>query len=237
MFARKHFTHTTVLSCCRQVSRDMHHTLAHSSYGPLAHTSFLCNHIVTRSFAKHVPFRKPPAKSDKVLCNNSITFPDMRVVFNDDKTGKSEWKIMKRGSALAFARSKALDLVLVKPPTNDEVAVCVLQDFKKKQMEAEKKVKAEPKKKAKPIKQIRVGALCDTHDLDTKLNKVKGFLSEGLQVRVSIFAKKRTAREHPLALDETTLRVLDGLEQVAGPVQSVSKESSRVEFIISPLKK
>jgi hypothetical protein len=57
-----------------------------------------------------------------------------------------------------------------------------------------------------------------------------------MQVKVSIFAKKRTAREHPLALDETTLRVLEGLETHAGPVQSVSKVSSRVDFIISPLK-
>jgi hypothetical protein len=80
-------------------------------------------------------------------------------------------------------------------------------------------------------------ALCESHDLNTKLNKVKAFLSEGLQVKVSIFAKKRTQREHPLALDETTLRVLSGLESVAGPVQSVSKESSRVEFIFSPIKK
>ena len=79
-------------------------------------------------------------------------------------------------------------------------------------------------------------ALCDTHDLNTKLSKMKGFLKEGLQVKVSIFAKKRTEREHPLALDETTLRVLGGLEEHAGPVQSVSKVSSRVDFIVSPLK-
>ena len=79
-------------------------------------------------------------------------------------------------------------------------------------------------------------ALCDTHDLNTKLTKIKGFLVDGIQVRVTIFVKKRTAREHPLALDETTIRVLDGLEGHAGPVQSVSKVVSRVEFIVSPIK-
>lgn len=149
------------------------------------------------------------------------------------------------------------------PAAEEELAVCVLQDFEAMRMEKQKKAKDLPKKKAnKPMKEIRIGvsccevhippctchplfnnvaamcqALCDTHDLNTKLSKVKNFLGDGLQVKVSIFSRKVVTREHPLALDETTLRVLDGLESVAGPVQSVSKESSRVEFIISPMKK
>lgn len=48
-------------------------------------------------------------------------------------------------------------IVAVKPPKGDEVPVCVLQDFKKKQQEEKKKIKEEPKKKPKPMKQIRVG--------------------------------------------------------------------------------
>ena len=35
--------------------------------------------------------------------------------------------------------------------------VCVLQDFKKKQVAEKQKAKEEPKKKVKPMKQIRVG--------------------------------------------------------------------------------
>jgi hypothetical protein len=49
-------------------------------------------------------------------------------------------------------------MAAVKPPKGDELPVCVLQDFKKRQGEQEKKAKEEPKKKkAKPMKQIRVG--------------------------------------------------------------------------------
>ena len=43
------------------------------------------------------------------------------------------------------------------PDKGDEMPVCVLQDFKKRQLELQKKTKDEPKKKAKTMKQIRVG--------------------------------------------------------------------------------
>lgn len=60
-----------------------------------------------------MPFKKPPpSKLDAIIRNNRITFPEMRVVYDDVTTGKSAWKIMKRGEALTFAKSKNLDLVL-----------------------------------------------------------------------------------------------------------------------------
>ena len=68
------------------------------------------------------------------------------------------------------------------------------------------------------------------------MTKVKNFLREGLQVKLSIFAKKRIARDNPLAMDEMTLKVLEALENEAGSIQSVSKDASRNEFIVSPLK-
>ena len=72
--------------------------------------------ILSRYFATKIQFKKPPpSKADAVIRNNRITFPEMRVVYDDVTTGKSAWKIMKRGQALAFAKSKSLDLVLGEP--------------------------------------------------------------------------------------------------------------------------
>lgn len=62
-------------------------------------------------------------------------------------------------------------ILAVKPPKGEEVAVCVLQDFKKKVQDEKKKVKEEPKKKAKPMKQIRVGVStsCQDHAAPSEL--------------------------------------------------------------------
>jgi len=44
--------------------------------------------------------------------NGEIRFPTLRVVFKNEETGSSDWKIMSRSEALALAKSKSLDLLL-----------------------------------------------------------------------------------------------------------------------------
>ena len=57
----------------------------------------------------------PPKKAvvtAVVLKNKDIRFPTMRVVYDDEITGKSTHKIFLRSEALEFAQSRKLDLVL-----------------------------------------------------------------------------------------------------------------------------
>lgn len=69
------------------------------------------------------------------------------------------------------------------------------------------------------------------------MKKVNELLEDGYQVKVIIFATKAIMEAKPLAIDETTLRVLDILEQtVNGPVVPSSKALNRVDFILSPKK-
>ncbi len=42
--------------------------------------------------------------------NERINFPEMRVIYVED--GQNKWKIMDRASALQFAKSMKLDLIL-----------------------------------------------------------------------------------------------------------------------------
>ncbi len=44
--------------------------------------------------------------------NEKITFPEMRVIYVED--GQNKWKILDRASALQFAKSMKLDLILGK---------------------------------------------------------------------------------------------------------------------------
>lgn len=49
---------------------------------------------------------------DKIVKNESIKFPNLRVVYVDEISGKNEWKIMTRSEAIAIAKEKSLDLIL-----------------------------------------------------------------------------------------------------------------------------
>lgn len=52
------------------------------------------------------------SKLDQMKKNGDIKFPTLRVVFKNEETGASEWRIMTRKEALALANSKSLDLLL-----------------------------------------------------------------------------------------------------------------------------
>lgn len=124
MFATSRVKHTLfplTRQCNRSLTLTTHTTLGRESNTcpPHSHhhnTSFSFQHLVFRRFAQRGPFKKPPpaskSKLDSIIRNNRIGYPEMRVVYDDVTTGKTAWKIMKRGEALTFARSKSLDLVL-----------------------------------------------------------------------------------------------------------------------------
>jgi translation initiation factor IF-3 len=124
----------------------------------------------------------------------------------------------------------------------------VLRNIKEKESEQRKKAKANV------MKEISIGvslppsppphpppsvsphqATIDTHDLNIKMKKVNEFLDRDYQVRLIIFASKYIMEKKPLAIDETTLKVLDYLERFStGPVMPSSKSADRVDFILSP---
>jgi translation initiation factor IF-3 len=122
--------------------------------------------------------------------------------------------------------------------------VSVLRNIKEKESEQRKKAKANV------MKEISIGVLhgslfhfspsppqatIDTHDLNIKMKKVNEFLDRDFQVRLIIFASKFVMEKKPLAIDETTLKVLDYLERFStGPVMPSSKSADRVDFILSP---
>ena len=83
---------------------------ANSANGSAA-TAAITSTVRCRSFSKRVAFKRSVVNND-VIKNHRIVYPEIRVVFDDEATGKSTWKIMQRSEALEFAESKELDLVL-----------------------------------------------------------------------------------------------------------------------------
>lgn len=157
-------------------------------------------------------------------------------MYKNAETGAEEWKVLGRKEALALAKKMSLDLILV--DANSTPPVCRLRDFGHMLMEKRKKVKEKKtSQKLKSLKEIYIKAGIDPHDLETKLNKCKDFLTDGHQVKVVMIATKVALTNNPLALDEATLKVLETLEKHVGTVQQPKVSNPlRRDFLLSPSK-
>lgn len=129
-----------------------------------------------------------------MVMNESIQYPSLRVVFDNPDTNKAEWRILSRHDALQLAKSFDLDLVLVDatsiPP------VCKLIDLRKRSLQRFK-MKKEHTSKAKPMKEVFVSTSIDPHDLEVKMKRVRNFLQDGHQVKLSITTLKRDFEKNP----------------------------------------
>ena len=181
--------------------------------------------------------RKPPSKkaaAPAILRNEDIKAKEMRVVYTDPETSKGEWKIMSRKEALVFAKKLELDLVLVNGDT--EPPVCKIQDYGKLVMD--KSVKRKEQKvaaKSRSLKEMFVKGGIDVNDLNTKVRKIKEFLEVGHPVKVVVLAKKDILRRNPYAIDETTLKIVELVEDYVNTIkQGRASSAFRSDFLLSP---
>ena len=114
--------------------------------------------------------------------NEQIRVPKVRLV---DDQGK-QIGVMPTRKALAIARDRGLDLVLVAP--NADPPVAKLMDYGKYKYEMQKKMREAKKKQKKQqqVKQMKFRVKIDEHDYQTKLNHIRRFLEDGARVRVAI---------------------------------------------------
>jgi len=93
--------------------------------------------------------------------------------------------IMPTVQALKLAEEKQLDLVNIAPSAKPPV--CKLMDYGKYRFEATKRER-EIKKNQKviEIKEVRLSATIEEHDIDVRFNQAVKFLQDGNKVKVSI---------------------------------------------------
>jgi translation initiation factor IF-3 len=93
--------------------------------------------------------------------------------------------ILSAADARKAAEDAGLDLVKVSP--NAVPPVCKIIDYGKFRYEQARKDKeAKKKQKIVEIKEIRLSPNIDTHDLETKTNAARKFLSEGNRVKITL---------------------------------------------------
>jgi translation initiation factor IF-3 len=115
--------------------------------------------------------------------NERIRVPEVRVV---DDTGEN-LGVLPTPQAIALAKEKGLDLVEVAPQASPPV--CRLVDFGKFHYQQEKKERKQ--KHRSKLKEVKFTIKIGEHDFQTKLNRVREFLSHGDMVRISIFFRGR----------------------------------------------
>ena len=137
--------------------------------------------------------------------------------------------------ALRIAQNRGVDLVEIAPQNNPPV--CKLADFSKFRYEREKKLKeARKKQKGGNVKELRVRPKIGAHDLDIKINQMRGFVEERDKVRFTVVFRGREM-EHP---DQGRLifgRVKERMADIASlESEDYKMEGGRLSLMFTPKK-
>lgn len=117
----------------------------------------------------------------------------MRVIGGDG----NQLGILSRADALAAAEEAGFDLVEISPAAAPPVAKIV--DWGKFQYQRMKELQKNRKNtRSSELKQMRLGLKIGSNDLETKLRKIRGFLTDGHKVKVFIFFRGREVAHQEL---------------------------------------
>ena len=115
------------------------------------------------------------------MINEEIRDREVRVV---DQNGE-QLGVMSSRDALALAEERQLDLVKIAPQARPPV--CKLMDYGKFRFEQSKKEREFRKnQKVITVKEVRLSATIEDHDVDVKVKNAIKFLKEGNKVKVTI---------------------------------------------------
>jgi translation initiation factor IF-3 len=134
--------------------------------------------------------------------------------------------------ALEIARGHNLDLVEVAPQA--EPPVCRLLDYGKYAYDKGRKAR-EAKKAQKPVevKEIRLRPKTGEHDIEFKVNRMRGFLAEGFKVKVRVLFRGREIT-HPEIAQEMLRNIIVGIKDVAVVEFEPRMEGRSIFMVLAP---
>ena len=139
--------------------------------------------------------------------------------------------IVSLEAALEQTLDSGLDLIEIAP--NGRPPVCKMVDYGKLKYEKKKKQQQSKKKQhVIKIKEIRLRPRIDDHDLMTKLNQGRKFLSEGAKLKVTLMFRGRELSRIDLGRNVME-RVLEELGDVAEVEKDIPLEGRRMSIILN----
>jgi translation initiation factor IF-3 len=155
----------------------------------------------------------------------------MRVIGHDGE----QIGVISRNEAIAKAEAVGLDLVMMSP--NAKPPVCKIIDYGKYKYEQSKKAnEAKKKQHVIQIKEVKVRASTDQHDLDVKLKRVVKFLEQGNKVKLSVRFRGREMAYTERGADQLK-HIAEEVKELGKPDKMPKLEGRQMIMILNPLKK
>ena len=154
----------------------------------------------------------------------------MRVVDADGK----QLGVISISQALAAAQQRGYDLVEVAP--NATPPVCRIVDFGKYKYEQEKREReARKHQHATKLKEIKIRLNIDPHDYETKVNHMKGFLGDGMKVKVTMMLRGRE-NAHPEYGNKMMQKIIEDCQGCGRPEVMPKLMGRSITMMISPMR-
>ncbi|HRF28876.1 MAG TPA: translation initiation factor IF-3 [Candidatus Saccharibacteria bacterium] len=158
--------------------------------------------------------------------NDAIRAPELRVIGSSGE----QLGILPRNEALARAEEAGVDLVEISPNADPPVAKII--DWGKYQYQKMKEQQKNRKNsRQSELKQMRFGLKIGSGDLEIKLRKIRGFLSEGHKVRIQIFYRGREMAHKELGY-ELIDRIVGQLENDAVVEQQPQMAGRNLSIVV-----
>ncbi|MBN7774318.1 translation initiation factor IF-3 [Clostridium aminobutyricum] len=167
---------------------------------------------------------------NEVQINNEIKDKEIRLIDADG----TMLGVVSTSEALELASQKNLDLVKISP--NAVPPVCKIADYNKTMYEKAKKEKeAKKSQKVVTLKEVRLSAKIEEHDLEVKSKNACKFLLEGNKVKASIRFKGRQQKYTTDGFDVLS-RFADSIKEVGSVEKAPALEGRIITMMISPKK-
>lgn len=139
---------------------------------------------------------------------------------------------MQTRDAIFAAQKQGLDLVEMSP--NADPPVCRIMDYGKFKYDEGMKRKATRKQQGKQVvKEIKFHANVDRHDLEVKIKQIRGFISDGNKVKLTLAYRGRENAHKDLGI-EVMQQVIQELGDVASCEQPPKLLGKLLGCLLSP---
>ncbi|MDX8391907.1 MAG: translation initiation factor IF-3 [Mariprofundaceae bacterium] len=165
------------------------------------------------------------------MINRDIKAAKVRVIGSDGEQAG----VLTLAQAIAKAEDEGLDLVMMSP--NAEPPVCKVMDYGKFKYEQSKKANlAKKRQHVMQVKEVKVRASTDQHDLDVKLSNARKFLQDGNKVKLSMRFRGREMVYASRGAEQLK-KIAEELKELGKVEHMPNMEGRQMIMIIGPLKK
>lgn len=183
------------------------------------------------TFIPNRPNNKPNGKRfsnnfNEPLINDELRYRDndeVRVVHNSRIKNEGFAEVMTFSKAKELSLSMELDLIEIN--TNANPPVLRLDDYNKFLWELKKN--KDKKKTTSAVKEIQLSTNISLHDMETKANKAREFISDGDRVKVVLRMRGRelARREQSKESLRTFIKLMSDVAVVEGQVREEGQRS------------